>query len=129
MRLKKLLIILAISFLIPTICFGAATDMYVTTTGAGAKTGGTWADAFDLAAFEIDAEANAEAGDRYFFEAGTYTLTQNIAWNLQAGTGPLPIEVIGVKSGTTAEPSTTSDWRSEERRVGKECRSRWSPYQ
>ena len=20
------------------------------------------------------------------------------------------------------------DWRSEERRVGKECRSRWSPY-
>ena len=21
-----------------------------------------------------------------------------------------------------------SDWRSEERRVGKECRSRWSPY-
>ena len=23
---------------------------------------------------------------------------------------------------------TTGDWRSEERRVGKECRSRWSPY-
>ena len=22
----------------------------------------------------------------------------------------------------------TKDWRSEERRVGKECRSRWSPY-
>jgi len=22
----------------------------------------------------------------------------------------------------------TYDWRSEERRVGKECRSRWSPY-
>ena len=21
-----------------------------------------------------------------------------------------------------------ADWRSEERRVGKECRSRWSPY-
>ena len=21
-----------------------------------------------------------------------------------------------------------TDWRSEERRVGKECRSRWSPY-
>ena len=25
------------------------------------------------------------------------------------------------------QPGTTS-WRSEERRVGKECRSRWSPY-
>jgi len=23
---------------------------------------------------------------------------------------------------------TTIKWRSEERRVGKECRSRWSPY-
>ena len=25
-------------------------------------------------------------------------------------------------------PYTSTDWRSEERRVGKECRSRWSPY-
>ena len=24
--------------------------------------------------------------------------------------------------------STAAGWRSEERRVGKECRSRWSPY-
>ena len=28
---------------------------------------------------------------------------------------------------TTAEPAAATD-RSEERRVGKECRSRWSPY-
>src|SRR3989454_1993547 len=27
-----------------------------------------------------------------------------------------------------ASPTTTSVSRSEERRVGKECRSRWSPY-
>src|SRR2546422_9051648 len=27
-----------------------------------------------------------------------------------------------------AERFKTSFWRSEERRVGKECRSRWSPY-
>ena len=25
-------------------------------------------------------------------------------------------------------PTAISNWRSEERRVGKECRSRWSPY-
>src|SRR3712207_9216288 len=25
-------------------------------------------------------------------------------------------------------PDTEYNWRSEERRVGKECRSRWSPY-
>ena len=26
------------------------------------------------------------------------------------------------------EPGVTTEERSEERRVGKECRSRWSPY-
>jgi len=29
---------------------------------------------------------------------------------------------------TISEPEPGSDARSEERRVGKECRSRWSPY-
>src|SRR5687768_18331241 len=28
----------------------------------------------------------------------------------------------------TSSPASTSSARSEERRVGKECRSRWSPY-
>src|SRR5574341_2224508 len=28
----------------------------------------------------------------------------------------------------TVKPGITGLWRSEERRVGKECRSRWSPY-
>ena len=35
-------------------------------------------------------------------------------------TSGLGIDVEGVERGTTT--------RSEERRVGKECRSRWSPY-
>ena len=30
--------------------------------------------------------------------------------------------------GTGAKPGTSAKTRSEERRVGKECRSRWSPY-
>src|SRR3712207_6870601 len=34
--------------------------------------------------------------------------------------GPLPLEDITTEM--------VEDWRSEERRVGKECRSRWSPY-
>ena len=29
---------------------------------------------------------------------------------------------------TYADPDGYYGWRSEERRVGKECRSRWSPY-
>ena len=31
-------------------------------------------------------------------------------------------------SGKQPEPRETHTTRSEERRVGKECRSRWSPY-
>ena len=44
------------------------------------------------------------------------------------------IEKIGTYNPNT-NPATVDlkfdralDWRSEERRVGKECRSRWSPY-
>jgi len=65
--MKKFLII-CLLFLFPSVCFGAADDYYVTTTGAGDKSGTEWAKAFDLAAFETDVEANAESGDRYFFK-------------------------------------------------------------
>ena len=30
--------------------------------------------------------------------------------------------------GITPDMESKKPWRSEERRVGKECRSRWSPY-
>ena len=35
--------------------------------------------------------------------------------------------LVGCGAGDT-ETVTSADSRSEERRVGKECRSRWSPY-
>src|SRR3712207_7032017 len=39
-------------------------------------------------------------------------------------------EIFQHTAADTDEPSLslTHRWRSEERRVGKECRSRWSPY-
>src|SRR3989449_3487646 len=37
-------------------------------------------------------------------------------------TGPWLISIL------LSEVATAVQWRSEERRVGKECRSRWSPY-
>ena len=40
---------------------------------------------------------------------------------------PLPYASVRLKD-TTEGTTTGSDGRSEERRVGKECRSRWSPY-
>src|SRR3712207_2661408 len=35
---------------------------------------------------------------------------------------------VYVKAGTYVPTESTEQSRSEERRVGKECRSRWSPY-
>src|SRR5690606_40120088 len=47
-----------------------------------------------------------------------------------AARSPSPPTLISDASSAipTGTPSTTSVPRSEERRVGKECRSRWSPY-
>ena len=39
------------------------------------------------------------------------------------------ITIIGIPFGMqTLKMASLALWRSEERRVGKECRSRWSPY-
>src|SRR3712207_9280386 len=40
----------------------------------------------------------------------------------------LPVRVVAVVGATENLPSGHALKRSEERRVGKECRSRWSPY-
>ena len=41
----------------------------------------------------------------------------------------VPVTVIEAGPCTVVQKKTVeSDGRSEERRVGKECRSRWSPY-
>ena len=38
------------------------------------------------------------------------------------------IEITGKTDGKSGIDIRVKDGRSEERRVGKECRSRWSPY-
>ena len=38
------------------------------------------------------------------------------------------VEMQDFASGTSSRSSKLAHGRSEERRVGKECRSRWSPY-
>ena len=48
--------------------------------------------------------------------------TRALAQSLRGRALPVQPEVAA------AAERTGSDWRSEERRVGKECRSRWSPY-
>src|SRR5688572_33311203 len=38
------------------------------------------------------------------------------------------IRVAGCETGLLTSHNIPDRWRSEERRVGKECRSRWTPY-
>ena len=52
-----------------------------------------------------------------------YTPTQLVAELVMVRVAP-PAPAVTVTESTVTQPSL----RSEERRVGKECRSRWSPY-
>src|SRR5262245_65851262 len=44
------------------------------------------------------------------------------------GAGPMLIDLIAGQMQVAFDPMPSSIERSEERRVGKECRSRWSAY-
>lgn len=88
----------------------AAAAMYVTVAGAGLKDGSDWANAFGLSEWETDLEGGSEAGDQYYVEEGTYTLTSDWDALVRNGSGVAPIYIIGVKSGTTNEPPIYTDW-------------------
>src|SRR3712207_9463735 len=55
---------------------------------------------------------------------GTQTVKDNIVWFRNA----FPDLTCTVEEQVAEGDKVVSRWRSEERRVGKECRSRWSPY-
>src|SRR2546429_8697897 len=48
--------------------------------------------------------------------------------NLEGGTQRPDVICPQVSSGISYHAAASTGERSEERRVGKECRSRWSPY-
>src|SRR5260221_12276065 len=64
-------------------------------------------------------------GDRllrtYLFEAASVLLHRTQRWSALKSWGVRLMKRVGAKKAKVAV-------RSEERRVGKECRSRWSPY-
>ncbi len=108
MRCIKFLILISL-LLIPSICFGAD-DMLVTPAGAGNKDGTTWGNAMSITEFATDWASASIAGDRYFLAGGTYTFTGHISTNARDGTALAPVQVIGVKSGTTNDPPNIDDW-------------------
>ena len=78
---------------------------------------------------QVSLEKTRNIGIMAHIDAGKTTTTERILYY----TG------VNHKIGETHDGASTMDWmvqekergitiRSEERRVGKECRSRWSPY-
>ena len=62
-----------------------------------------------------------------YTEAYTYTLTKR-AKGKNIYIALLPMSTSSIWNDLCLFRYSTDAWRSEERRVGKECRSRWSPY-
>ena len=54
-----------------------------------------------------------------------YILLTNFSKYVEIFATHFHVPILGEDSNM---PSASADGRSEERRVGKECRSRWSPY-
>src|SRR6266496_585927 len=65
----------------------------------------------------------AEDGIRDLYVTGVQTCALPI-WRL----GEKRFNSLPIRAARTALPGRRTGARSEERRVGKECRSRWSPY-
>ena len=61
---------------------------------------------------------------------GTYTGAVTLPFYKNIPDGEATLRFVGqnVRFGTTTVDRPLAVSRSEERRVGKECRSRWSPY-
>ena len=107
--MKKLILVLGL-MLICANGWCVAADMYIKPVATGTEDGLSWANAWGISEFIIDVEASAEAGDRYFFLGGqTFTSDQDLNTAL-SGTSLDPIWLIGVATGTTAEPPVFSDW-------------------
>src|SRR6266498_86004 len=70
----------------------------------------------------------AEDGIRDADVTGVQTCALPIYWSgRQAGRFRSPVEAAVGRAGWNVRTICSATCRSEERRVGKECRSRWSP--
>ena len=69
---------------------------------------------------EVKGELNGAKNLRVKLDAGSV--------RVQGGSQAGITYVIHRRAYTSSEQKARQEFRSEERRVGKECRSRWSPY-
>ena len=101
--------------------------LIVVLLGLSQVTSGAWANDADITGtWEITIERTAEQGGTF---NATIVFKQTGAALSGAYSGRFgEHKVIGEVKGDKAVFSWETEPRSEERRVGKECRSRWSPY-
>src|SRR2546422_10757027 len=65
------------------------------------------------------------------YSDGRVVVRRTLPQALEKGRSTLTLKIDGLDPATLFSPDTSValvSARSEERRVGKECRSRWSPY-
>ena len=74
----------------------------------------------------VSSVADTVAGNVSFGEEHCYLHPDS--WGAIHDNGLLSLKLPSELGGAEADPVTQLEVRSEERRVGKECRSRWSPY-
>src|SRR6266480_2132712 len=92
---------------------------------------GQWARAELRRASPLDESARAQ--DLFFFSSRRRHTRLTCDWSSDVCSSDLVAlgmalaSLVGIALGTLVGQSTWA-MRSEERRVGKECRSRWSPY-
>lgn len=89
-----------------------ATDYYVTETGSGAKTGTSWADAFDKSVLNTTGDVllntTMVAGDTLYVGSGNYGA---YALSLtSSGSAGLPKSIIGVDTGTGLPVFNSNNW-------------------
>ena len=116
--MKKLILTLLLGGFIMTGAFAKTAFVYFSATGTTERMAKNAAEAMGADILEIQPVHKYTAADLNWHDKKSLT---TIECND-------PKSRPAIKSVVSTSSNKTFDIRSEERRVGKECRSRWSPY-
>jgi len=82
-----------------------------------------------LVSIKLDSKSHdLLAGQDKLGQAAIASLNGNVSWVFSKNLGLIRLEGTKVSTAVKVDKEWGNIARSEERRVGKECRSRWSPY-
>ena len=87
-----------------------------------------WAGGVDTVNTNFNKAGPADHGSVFDFSFGSLGAGQSRIFNIYYGSAANEAEARSKVAALNANVFSLGQPRSEERRVGKECRSRWSPY-